>query len=91
MRKFSIKYSSIPIFEALYAVNNTSPAQLPLVSGYQKSGVQGGYISITKMLQGAYRYRVVTGYLQDVSLVAPDCPAAVPPSSWPLTACSTRA
>ena len=33
-----IKYSSIPIFAAMYAVNVTSPAQLPLVSGYWNSG-----------------------------------------------------
>ena len=33
----SIKYSSIPIFAAMYAVNVTSPAQLPLVSGCQNS------------------------------------------------------
>ena len=35
---FSIKYSSIPIFAAMYAVNVTSPAQLPLVSGCRNSG-----------------------------------------------------
>ena len=29
---------SIPIFTAMYAVNVTSPAQLPLVSGCQNSG-----------------------------------------------------
>ena len=35
---FSIKYTSIPIFAAMYAVNVTSPAQLPLVSGCRNSG-----------------------------------------------------
>ena len=35
---FFIKYSSIPIFAAMYVVNVTSPAQLPLVSGCQNSG-----------------------------------------------------
>ena len=35
---FSIKYSSIPIFATMYAVNVTSPAQLPLVSGCRNSG-----------------------------------------------------
>ena len=35
---FSIKYSSISIFAAMYAVNVTSPAQLPLVSGCRNSG-----------------------------------------------------
>ena len=38
MINLSIKYSSIPIFAAMYAVNVTSPAQLPLVSGCRNSG-----------------------------------------------------
>ena len=33
-----MKYSSIPIFAAMYAVNVSSPGQLPLVSGCQNSG-----------------------------------------------------
>ena len=35
---YFIKYSSIPIFAAMYAVSVTSPAQLPLLSGCQNSG-----------------------------------------------------
>ena len=38
MRSLSIKYSSIPIFAAMYKVNVTSQAQLPLVNGCQISG-----------------------------------------------------
>ena len=38
MRNLSIKYSSIPIYAAMYKVNVTGPAQLPLVSGCRNSG-----------------------------------------------------
>ena len=47
---FSIKYSSIPIFAAMYAVNVTSQAQLPLVSGCRNSGVLGGLVQMVQKL-----------------------------------------
>ena len=38
LRNLSMKYSSIPIFAAMYAVNVTSPTQLPSMSGCRNSG-----------------------------------------------------
>jgi hypothetical protein len=40
LEKFSIKFSSTPICAAIYKVNVTSPAQLPLVSGCRNSGAE---------------------------------------------------
>ena len=51
---FSIKYCSIPIFAAMYAVNVTSPAQLPLVSGCRNSGAVCGIFFKTLVLTNLY-------------------------------------
>ena len=44
-----VKYSSIPIFAALNAVNVTSPVQLPLVSGCQNSGERQALLLFYRM------------------------------------------
>ena len=47
-QNFSIQYFSIHIFTAMYAVNVTSPAQLPLVSGCRNSGESVDVRSVRK-------------------------------------------
>ena len=47
-----LEYSSIPIFAAMYAVNVTSPAQLPLVNDCRNSGTMSTDLNLFGHIYG---------------------------------------